>query len=95
MTDRQILRVIGRNVKAARVSADVTQECLAELVGVHWQTVSYIETGKVPCSILTLLKISQVLEVSANRLFDGVGEADKKRIAEIKVAMKRKRKASS
>ena len=92
MTVRQILRCIGQNVRASRLKADLTQECLAELVGVHWQTISYIESGKVPCSVLTFARISQVLEVSPNRLFEGLPELDAKRVSAVKQALARKRK---
>ena len=87
-----MLRRIGENVKTARLKANLTQECLAELAGVHWQTVSYVENGKFPCSIVTFFKISQGLETSPNRLLDGLPEADKARLAKIKKAMPRKRK---
>lgn len=91
MTDRQILRRIGQNVKLARSKADMTQECLAEIVGVHWQTISNVESGKVPCSLVTFAKISQALSVSPNRLFDGLPELDADRVTHIKRAKARKR----
>jgi DNA-binding XRE family transcriptional regulator len=95
VTDRQSLRAIGATVNAARIAAGYTQECLAELVGVHWQTISYVESGKVPCSVLTFLKIAQALDISSNRLFDGAGGLDKTRANQIKVAMRRKRKQAT
>ena len=92
MTERQILRLIGANVKAARTKANLTQECLAEIAGIHWQTVSYIENGKFPTSILTFAKLSQALEISANRLFEGLPALTPDRTARIKRALARKRK---
>ena len=92
MTERQILRRIGENVKAARFKANLTQECLAELAGVHWQTVSYIENGKYLCSVITFFKISQALETSPNRLLDGLPEPDRQRMEKIKKSLVRKRK---
>ena len=61
MTDRQLLRLIGQNVRAARHQANLTQECLAELAGVHWQTISNIERGKFPFPVTTFARISQAL----------------------------------
>jgi len=87
-----MLRRIGENVKAARLKANLTQECLAELAGVHWQTVSYIENGKYLCSVITLFKVSQALETSPNRLFDGLPEPDIARMDKIKKSLVRKRK---
>lgn len=92
MTDRQILRLIGENVKTARRQANVTQECLAELVGVHWQTISYLENGKFPFSVTTFARIAQVLETSPNRLLDGLSASNKERVAKVKKALARKRK---
>ena len=92
MTDRQILRQIGENVKTARLKANLTQECLAELAGVHWQTVSYIENGKFPFSVVTFFNISQALTISPNRLLEGLPEPDEARMARIKKSLARKRK---
>ena len=92
MTERQILRHIGQNVKASRLKAGLTQECLAELAGVHWQTVSYVENGKFLFSIITFVKISQALEISPNRLLDGLPNPDGERMDRIKRMMARKRK---
>jgi DNA-binding XRE family transcriptional regulator len=87
-----MLRRIGENVKTARTKANLTQECLAELAGVHWQTVSYIENGRFPFSVMTFFKISQALESSPNRLLDGMPEPDKAKMEKIKRIMARKRK---
>ena len=92
MTDRQILRLIGKNVKTARLQANLTQECLAELAEVHWQTISNIENGKFQFPVTTFARISQLLDVSPNRLLDGMSEPDKLRMEEIKRALARKRK---
>ena len=92
MTDRQILRVIATNVKKARQDAELTQECLAELVGVHWQTISYLEKGRYPFAITNFARICHALDISPNRLFDGLPEPDKTRMEKIKKALARKRK---
>ena len=91
MTDRQLLRLIGTNVKAARTNADMTQECVAEIAGIHWQTVSYIENGKFPASIITFAKLSQALGVSASLLLEGLPPMNPDRTARIKKALARKR----
>ena len=78
-------------MKAARVAANLTQECVAELVGVHWQTISYLEAGKSPFSIVTFARLSQALETSPNRLMDGLPDADRARAERIKKVKARKR----
>jgi DNA-binding XRE family transcriptional regulator len=95
VTDRQILRLIGQNVKAARMKSDLTQECLAELAEVHWQTISNVENGKFPFTVTTFTRICRALGVSANRLLDGLPEPDHQQIEKTKKAMARKRKIKS
>jgi DNA-binding XRE family transcriptional regulator len=88
-----MLRLIGANVKTARSKANLTQECLAEIAGVHWQTVSYIENGRFPSSVITFAKISQALGVSPNRLLEGLPPLNVERTERIKKALMRKRTA--
>ena len=87
-----MLRVIGANVKAARTKANLTQECLAEIAGVHWQTVSYVENGKFPASILTFAKLSLALEADPNHLLAGLPPLNSGRTERIKKALARKRR---
>ena len=89
------MKVIGANVRKARLEANMTQECLAELVGVHWQSVSYLENGRHPLLLTKFARISQALDVSPNRLFDGLPEPDRREMEKIKKALVRKRKAAN
>jgi hypothetical protein len=61
-------------------------------VGVHWQTVSHLEKGKYPFSVTTFARLTHALELSANRLLEGLPEPDKQRITEVKRMMARKRR---
>ena len=92
MTDTEILRLIGGHVRAARLKAGMTQECLAELVGVHWQTMSHIERGRYPFSVTTFARIAQFLETSPNRLMEGMAAPDEKRRERIGKALARRRR---
>ena len=94
MPDRQVLRRVGQNIRTARLDAGLTQECLAELVGVHWQTVSGIERGRYPFAVTTFARIVQHLRVAANTLLDGLEPPDPKRAAMIRKAMARRRMAT-
>jgi len=87
-----MLRVIGKNVRAARLKAGMTQECLAELLGVHWQTVSNIERGVNPFSVVTFALLAQYLEVDPARLLAGIPTPGKERTERIKKALIRRRK---
>jgi transcriptional regulator with XRE-family HTH domain len=86
-----MLRVIGQNVRAARLQAGLTQECLAELVGLHWQTVSNIERGKSPFSVTTFSLLAQHLEVDPAKLLTGLPRPNPRRSARIKKALTRRR----
>lgn len=92
MTERQITEVIGANVRKARLQANMTQECLAELIGIEWKSISYLENGRHSLLLTKLARIIQVLGVSPNQLFDGMPKPDYKQIEKIKKALARKRK---
>ncbi len=73
------------------MKANLTQECLAELVGVHWKTVGHIERGSYPIGVTTFARLAQFLETSPNRLLDGLEPPNPQRTARIKKALARKR----
>jgi transcriptional regulator with XRE-family HTH domain len=91
VNNREILRVLGRNIRHARLKAGMTQECLAELAGVHVQTVGAIEKGVFPFAVTTFARLSQFLEISPNRLLDGLKPPDRERTARIRKALARRR----
>lgn len=86
-----MLRVIGQNIRTARLQAGLTQECVAELLGLHWQTVSNIERGKSPFAVTTFSLLAQYLEVDPARLLDGLPPPNARRAARIKKALTRRR----
>ena len=93
VSESQMLRIIGGNIRVARLQAGLTQECLAELVGLHWQTVSNIERGLHPCGVTNFALLTQHIGVSADSLLKGVPPIDKMRAAKIRLALARKRRA--
>ncbi len=62
---------IGEQIKLARDKAKMTQEVLAERIGVSAQYVSDLERGVVGVSIATLKRICIVLGVSSDRILFG------------------------
>ena len=56
------------NLKVARVKKGLTQKELGELVGVSSNTLYRIETGKQIPKVDMLLKLAEILEVSAEEL---------------------------
>lgn len=64
---------IGANIRTARMRADLTQENMAEMIGVTPQYLSDLERGIVGTSIPTLIKICTELNVSSDFILFGSG----------------------
>ena len=62
------LKLMGKRIKAARESAGLTQEQLAESIGVSTIHISTIERGAKPPKLETFIKIANVLKVSSDQL---------------------------
>lgn len=62
---------IGARVKAAREQARLTQEKLAESVGVSVQYISDLERGKVGASVQTIIRIASVLHTCCDYILPG------------------------
>ena len=61
--------ILKNTIKVQRAKKDLTQEQLAELVGVTRTTINFVELGKwVPSTILAL-KIARVFEVRFEEVF--------------------------
>ena len=60
---------LGQNIKLIRKARKLTQEKLAELVGIGTPNISYIESGKFAPSIDTLQKIALALSVEPYELY--------------------------
>ena len=61
--------IIKNKLKLARVENDLTQEHLADLVGVTRQTIGLIEAGKYNPSLKLCLAMSKVLDKGLDQLF--------------------------
>ena len=62
---------IARRLKASRKATGMTQEQLAERVGIETQSYSNIECGKRLFSVDLLLRLIEVLNVSADYILTG------------------------
>ena len=61
MSDRAILREVGRRLRRRRLELNLTQQSVAERTGLNRSTVSEIERGS-PSSLLTLVQMLRALE---------------------------------
>ena len=69
---RQIGVLLGQNIAAARRKRELTQQELAERVGIESVTVSRLETGASLPSVVRLIEIADVLGISLAELVGGV-----------------------
>lgn len=69
MDGRKSLNVlVGANIKREREKAGLTQDQFSELLGIGSKSLSSIERGVVGVSLTTLLRICDILHISANVL---------------------------
>jgi len=66
---REELVAFGRRVQAARVSAGLTQQQLADAVGAHRVEISKIETGDREPGVLRFARIVRALDLAPDDLF--------------------------
>ena len=73
-----LLQAIGANVRRLRIEADLTQEKLAELVGINPRTVQKIEAGKLNILVTTFSRIQGALGCQADQLLPAPKRSGKK-----------------
>ena len=78
---------IGSKIKNARLEKKLTQEQVAELLGVSRQTISNWENAKSYPDIISVIKMSECYDVSLDYLLKGEQKMDKT----AKIRMKAKR----
>ena len=71
MSDER-LKILGLNIKIARLKAKISQEQLAEKIGVSRETISMIENGNQNTSVVKILDIAGVLKVEIIQLFKDI-----------------------
>lgn len=60
---------IANAVEQLRTQAGLSRQELADQVGVHYQTIGYIERGEYSPSLVLALRISQVLGSTVEEVF--------------------------
>lgn len=70
MTEEELGLVIGRNIRAARTLAGITQDALSGLTGILKPHVSRLEKGTHLPSVATLKKVADALQVPICKLLD-------------------------
>ena len=66
---KNISQIFGENLRVYRTLRKLTQEKLAEMVGVTSQVISRYERGKMSPTFKTIEKLADILQVDAFRFF--------------------------
>lgn len=66
----EIQKYLGKQIKRYRKSAKLSQEQLAESIGIATNSLSSIETGNSFMTVNTLEKLLSALDISPKELFD-------------------------
>ena len=68
MNKVNLLKKFGKNVKIERIKKDLTQEQLAEIMGVSQNYVANIECGKANMSLAKVLELANFLNIEIEKL---------------------------
>ena len=60
---------LHNRVEEARSNLGITRQNLADKVGVHYQTIGYIERGEYNPSLSLALKLAKTLKVEVSQIF--------------------------
>lgn len=66
------LKILGLNIKFARIRKGISQEELAELADTSRTTISFIETARQNPTVLKVIDIAKALDVDINELIKSV-----------------------
>lgn len=61
--------LVSNDVEALRLKVGLSRQELADEVGVHYQTIGYIERGEYSPSLVLALRIAVVLQAQVEDLF--------------------------
>lgn len=68
--DKRLLENLGKNIKKYRLASKLTQDKLAEIVGIHPTYVGKFESSKNNPSIKMIYKITRSFKISLLDIFD-------------------------
>lgn len=69
---KQIVINLGNKLKKLRIEKQMSQEELANKIGIHRTYIGSIERGEKVVSLITIEKISKALEISVSKLLEGI-----------------------
>jgi transcriptional regulator with XRE-family HTH domain len=72
MQEQKLMKTFGKRVAEVRKGRHITQQELAQDIGMSVVAIAYIETGKRWARLGTLSKIAKRLNVNISELFTGM-----------------------
>ena len=73
MADMEILQIVADNIRIERLRKRISQEKLAERVGISTKYLNMIENKKANPTIVVVIKICQTLDITLETLFPIMG----------------------
>ncbi len=74
MKTLSISQTIGQRIRASRNSANISQEELAELAGLHRTYIGSVERGERNITVLNLIRIARALQVDAGLFITNISK---------------------
>lgn len=69
MADMEILQIVADNIRIERLRKRISQEKLAERVGISTKYLNMIENKKANPTIVVVIKICQTLDITLETIF--------------------------
>lgn len=73
MADMEILQIVADNIRIERLRKRISQEKLAERVGISTKYLNMIENKKANPTIVVVIKICQTLDITLETIFPMMG----------------------
>lgn len=73
MADMGILQIVADNIRIERLRKRISQEKLAERVGISTKYLNMIENKKANPTIVVVIKICQTLDITLETIFPMMG----------------------
>lgn len=73
MADMDILQIVADNIRIERLRKRISQEKLAERVGISTKYLNMIENKKANPTIVVVIKICQTLDITLETIFPIMG----------------------
>lgn len=73
MADMEILQIVADNIRIERLRKRISQEKLAERVGISTKYLNMIENKKANPTIVVVIKICQTLDITLETIFPIMG----------------------